>query len=52
MDFKKLQNLSKIHAEMRKILKFQKASRRRKKNNKNNLNQYNNRKVFLWNGRV
>ena len=25
---------------MRKILKFQKGSRREKKNNKNNLNQY------------
>ena len=45
------ENLSKFHAEMRKILKFQKASRRKKKNNKNNLNQYNNRKVFSWNRR-
>ena len=33
-----------MHAEMRKILKFQKASRRKKKNN---LNQYNYRKVFV-----
>ena len=45
----KFENLSKIHAELRKILKFQKASRS-KKNNKNDLNHNNNRKKDLYGG--